>query len=238
MKLTNLPIVAVLALLLATFTHAQSPTPADEKSIEEITRLAAENDAAAQFALSEAYLMGKGLPQDKELAVEWLSKSANLGYPQAQYVIGIGNYNGKYFPQDYKKAFEWFGLAAAQGHAEAKYNLGVMYKEGQGTDKNLDKAFALFSETAELGDKSAQLNLAGMYYFGEGVEKDYPLAYMWAIISDQVDLRGLSGNYAIASVSHSAPIAAAMSSAQLAKGRQLVSDWLARHPDHRDSGFR
>jgi TPR repeat protein len=237
-KLSIKVIITIAALVLSPLARAQSATTSNAANLEQTTKLAGQGDASAQYDLGSIYYFGKGVPRDAKVAIEWFSKAAAQGHAGAQFYLGAITYNGQYVPRDYEKAFDFFSMAAAQGNRNAKTNLGVMYKNGEGVPKDLKKAFDVFIETAELGDKTAQIYLAGMYFFGEGTPVDYVLAYMWATISDQIDLKNLKGNYAAASVSRAAPIAKTMSSDQLARGKQLVGEWLSQHPNSPDSGFR
>jgi uncharacterized protein len=238
MKISIKVIITIAALILSTLAQSQSSTTSDAANFEQTTKLAEQGDASAQYNLGSIYYFGKGVSRDAKLAIEWFSKAAAQGHAGSQFYMGVIAYNGQHVPRDYEKAFNFFSMAAAQGDRYSKTNLGVMYKNGEGASKDPKKAFDIFIETAEQGDKTAQIYLAGMYYFGEGTPVDYVLAYMWATISDQIDLKGLKGNYAGASISRRAPIAKTMASEQIARGNQLVDEWLSRHPNSPDSGFR
>ncbi len=43
-----------------------------------------EGDAAAQYNLGEAYLIGRGVPQDRAQAAEWFAKAAAQGHAGAR----------------------------------------------------------------------------------------------------------------------------------------------------------
>jgi uncharacterized protein len=238
MKRVSKVIITIATVLLSTLAQSESPTTGDVTKLEQTSRLATQGDVIAQYALGNMYYFGDGVTRDGKLATEWFSKAAAQGHAGAQFYLGAIFYNGQYLPRDYEKAFSFFSMAAAQGDRNSKTNLGVMYKNGEGVQKDQKKAFEIFSETAELGDKTAQIYLGGMYFFGDGVTTDYVLAYMWATISDQIDIKTMKGNYAAASASRAAPIRAKMTSEQLTKAKELVSDWLSKHPGSPDSGFR
>jgi uncharacterized protein len=238
MKNSIKAITTIAALLLSTLAQPQSLVTGDAAYLEQTAKLAEQGDVHAQYALGSAYYFGNGVSRDAKLAIQWFSKAAAQGHAGSQFYLGAIAYGGQHVPRDYRKAFSLFSMAAAQGNRNAKTNLGVMYKNGEGVPKDLKKAFDIFIETAELGDKTAQVYLAGMYYFGEATPADHVLAYMWASVSDQIDLKNLKGNYAVAGVSRAAPIAKTMSSEQLARGKQLVGEWLRQHPNSPDSGLR
>ena len=238
MKIVTRVVITITMLLLPTLAQSQSPIAGNAVELEQTTELAKQGNISAQSALGEMYYFGNGVSRDGKSAIEWFSKAAAQGDATSQFYLGAINYNGRYVPRNFEKAFNWFSMAAAQGHRNAKTNLGVMYLQGEGVPKNPKNAFEIFSATAELGDKTAQIYLAGLYFFGDGIPANIVLAYMWATISDQIDLKDMKGNYMAASVSRAALIRAKMTSEQLAEARKLINDWLSMHPRSPDSGFR
>ena len=52
------------------------------------TACAEEGDVAAQAKIGFMYLMGKGIPKDRDLALKWLGKAADNGDGTAMYRIG------------------------------------------------------------------------------------------------------------------------------------------------------
>jgi TPR repeat protein len=94
----------------------------------EIAPLAKAGNADAEHLLGLMYYMGRGVPQDYKLALEWHRKAALQGKADAQYVVGAMYYTGNAVIQDHKQAIVWFRKAAEQGHAEAQQVLGLMYR--------------------------------------------------------------------------------------------------------------
>ncbi|MCL2473656.1 MAG: sel1 repeat family protein [Alphaproteobacteria bacterium] len=86
------------------------------------------------------YLIGAGVPQDYNKAVEWFKKAAEQGHSSAQFELGRMYAEGKGVPQDYSKAAEWHTKASEKGHAAAKYNLCIMHAEGKGVPQDYNKA--------------------------------------------------------------------------------------------------
>ena len=55
----------------------------------QLLQQAAENDlAAAQFDLGNCYLVGKGIPENEDLAMEWFEKAAENGHEKALKITG------------------------------------------------------------------------------------------------------------------------------------------------------
>ena len=96
--------------------------PPDYKKLlaEELLPLAKEGDPEAQWFLGGWYVLGKGIPQDYEVALKCYNSSAQQGYAKAQFTLGGIYFRGQYsVPQDFVLAHMWLNLASAQGFGEA-----------------------------------------------------------------------------------------------------------------------
>ena len=60
------------------------------------------------------YLKGQGVPKNRYLGLEWLSKAATAGAADAQSYMGAFNRGGDLVPQNYAEAMRWYLLAAKQ----------------------------------------------------------------------------------------------------------------------------
>ena len=78
----------------------------NETDIEKTKRLAEEGDAQAQYELALMFDMADGLPEYKDLAFQWCSKSAKQGHVEAQYYLGLKYANGNGATKDSKQAAE------------------------------------------------------------------------------------------------------------------------------------
>ena len=66
-----------------------------EKALGWLEELAESGNDAAQYALGKVYLQGKGVPEDKERAVEYLKLSAEQGNKYALFLLEyLGNRSG------------------------------------------------------------------------------------------------------------------------------------------------
>ena len=91
----------------------------------------------------------------RNLFVEWYTKSAEQGYAHGQCNLGYMYKNGFGVTKDYKKAVECYTKLAEQGYAPGQYNLGVMYENGHGVTKDLKKAVEWYTKAAEQGNTLA-----------------------------------------------------------------------------------
>jgi TPR repeat protein len=79
--------------------------------------------------LGSMYLLGQGVNEDGEHAVEWLSKSLNNGYVEAGSVLGMAYVTGKAgLKIQREKGTELLKTASNAGDAQAKEMLKLMSK--------------------------------------------------------------------------------------------------------------
>lgn len=81
-----------------------------------ITLMEQSNDAEFLYYGSMLFLLGAEIVQSRSAAVEFLTKSAGMGYAKAQYALGEVYRQGFSAPQDHEKADYWFGQAKSQGY--------------------------------------------------------------------------------------------------------------------------
>jgi TPR repeat protein len=127
-------------------------------ALRELTSLAKQGDAIAQFNLGLIYRKGEGVPQDYKTAVKWWKLAAEQGDAIAQNNLGLMYRKGEGVPQDEKTAVKWYRLAAEQGNANAQTNLGVMYDKGQGVIQDNVYAHMWWNIAASSGNKDAVKN--------------------------------------------------------------------------------
>ncbi|QNE31426.1 sporulation protein [Sphingomonas sp. NBWT7] len=120
--------------------------------------LAAAGDADAQFNLGQAYKLGRGVPVDLPVAIEWFRKAAAQGHMQA-----IDNYGLALF-QDGKKseALPWLEKSAARDEKRTQLVLGTMLFNGDGMPKDWVRAYALVTRSSQQGLPQASQTLAQM----------------------------------------------------------------------------
>jgi TPR repeat protein len=99
--------------------------------------------------------------RDMPAAVQYFSKSADLGYPAAQrslglfYIQGLGG-----LPEDEIKALRLFKQAADQGNSDAIYWIGVFLEAGRSVPRDTERARMWLKRAAEMGHVDAKRELS------------------------------------------------------------------------------
>jgi uncharacterized protein len=106
-------------------------------------------------------LMGTGVSRNDLNAVEYLRRSAELGYPAAQVVLGYFYDTGSLVPQDSQQGADWYKKAARQDDRLAEWLLGRLYYTGTGVPRDLSAAESWLQKSASQGDPFGQY-LLGM----------------------------------------------------------------------------
>jgi TPR repeat protein len=143
---------------------------------------------ADAFEKGNAYLHGKDVKANPEMAVRWLQQGASEGDARAQYALGICYHVGFGVAEDKAEAARWYGLAAEQGLANAQTALGFCYEHGNGVGQDKAEAARWYRLAAEQGDGTAQYNLSFCYYKGEGVGQDKAEAVRWLLLAAEQGL--------------------------------------------------
>lgn len=165
----------------------------EEQNADAQCRSAAERgDADAQWRLGNAYLCGKGVPQDGAEAMMWYRRAAEQGHAGAHcqlgylYSSGSGvdseqkgmrgfkarmSTSGLAVDQDENKALEHLRRAAEQGHGLAQVLLAMVY--GGGTESHHDE-YDFLERQGQRMDRAI-----GSFSFGIKVEIDEDEAHKW-----------------------------------------------------------
>lgn len=163
-------------------TAQQPPTPAPQslaEIIDGLQRDAQNGDAMAQHDLALAYVNGRGVPQNYQIAAQWFEKAAAAGLERAQFNLAVLYENALGVPEDLERAFTLYSAAAEQGFALAQHNLAVAYAQGRGTSRDYQAAALWFRRAADQGVASAQYNLGMIYEKGLAGPPDEQTAYGW-----------------------------------------------------------
>ena len=110
-------------------------------NIEELKRLAAQDDPQAQFELAVHYLQN----QNSE-GLDWLQKAAENGHLQAKEAMGKIE-----MPQqsdDEIKVLNMLKEKSKQGDAEAQFSLGIAYEFGTYGVEDIKEAAKWYKEAA------------------------------------------------------------------------------------------
>uniref|UniRef100_A0A1I7UVF4 S5 DRBM domain-containing protein n=1 Tax=Caenorhabditis tropicalis TaxID=1561998 RepID=A0A1I7UVF4_9PELO len=153
--------------------------PLDTNLLEYYKMLAEKGDTSAQLGLGQIFLAGgRGLSQNFELAVKYLTAAAEAGSADALTYLGKMYLDGTPFtPKDYQKAFEYLLKSADKSNPSAQAVLGAMYMKGRGVKKNYEKALKLLTLSADKKNAEGQMYLAELNYKGvptnKGVHRDF-----------------------------------------------------------------
>ena len=120
-------------------------------------RLRADHDADAQYGLGVAYLEGKGVSPNLEMAVSWFLKAANQQHLYAMFNVGTAYWIGRGIEKNRKEAVFWWRNAAHDGLPRAQYNIGLSYYYGEAgaVGKDHDKAHRWLTRAASHQHKGA-----------------------------------------------------------------------------------
>lgn len=153
-----------LILLNGLMGHPRNP----REALVWLRRAAAQADEDNPHALHELALLherpnnGSGgvIPHDPNLAREYLTQAAQLGYAPAQFKLGSCHEFGTLgFPIDPRRSIAWYTRAAERGDAEAELALSGWYLTGsEGVLKQSDTEAYLW------GRKAANKGLAKAEY--------------------------------------------------------------------------
>jgi len=128
------------------------------KAVAEWRGPATAGEPDAQFNLGQAYKLGRGVPLDQSVAMEWYQKAAAAGHEQAQATLGLQLFQaGK---RD--EAMIWLKKAADQGEPRAQYVVGTAYFNGDSLPKDWARAYALMMRANAAGIGAAKTSLAQM----------------------------------------------------------------------------
>ena len=126
------------------------------KALEWYNRAAEKGYVDAFCFLSQFYLLGDGVPKNRETASKWMRRAAECGDREAQLsVVKMGGI-------DSCTAVRYLTLAAAQGDKEAQYLLGDYIESGhaESVENPTYRSLYWYEKAAKCGHKRAQYQLA------------------------------------------------------------------------------
>lgn len=145
---------------------------------------AAKNNADAQFALANAYSIGRGVSVNPQQALKWLTRAADNGHVTAMMALAGMYETGIAEARDPAKAAEWTLRAAQAGSVNALYLYGVRLMLGDGVPKDEKTATLWLQRAAERGHPAAALMLGKSV--GDGLKaspEENVDAYTWLTLA-------------------------------------------------------
>jgi TPR repeat protein len=137
-------------------------------------------------ALGDLNLVGRGVPQSHDVAMDYYRQAADKG---DEFSLGVVYAEGKGVPQNYAQALTWYRKAADQGDMRAQSAIASLYQMGGSmwvkARMPIDFAQALvwYRRAADQGDDVALYALGAMYFAGQGVSRDLVEAHKWVSLS-------------------------------------------------------
>src|SRR6185437_4119064 len=138
----------------------------------------------AQFALANAYSIGRGVPVDPQQAVKWLTRAAENVHVTAMMSLAGMYETGIAEARDPEKAAGWTRRAAEAGSVNALYLYAVRMIVGDGVPKDEKTAQLWMQRAAERGHAAAALMLGREV--GEGLKSspdENTNAFMWLTLA-------------------------------------------------------
>jgi uncharacterized protein len=175
-------------------------------------------DANSMAWLGRMYLMGRGVPQDRNKAISLFNQGAAKGDEWAQLALGR-----IFLQKDQKnpnRAVQLFAASAAQGNAIAALRLGLMLQSGREVPQDLVQAARYLRQSAGSGYAPGERALGRTFELGIGVPANPVYAFIWYNLASQQGDK-LAGDRLV-------KLTGNMSSADLEKARLTLNKWDAR----------
>lgn len=150
-----------------------------EERFKSLRKLANDNNAEAQYHLSQCYLNGEGTEEDQIAYLFWLKESAESGYAEAQFELSQLYYKGVGVNESEEKGMYWLRKAAEGNSPRAQYVIGGMNINDDGEVQDADAFFYWMDKAAKNGFADAQYCLSLCYELGIGVEEDEQQHTYW-----------------------------------------------------------
>jgi TPR repeat protein len=164
--------------------------PHEPQAAELFRQAALTGSADAQYALGQAYAAGRGLEQNFELAVRWLTDAAVQGFSAAQYDLAEMYAKGQGVTQNQELALDWYQQAADQDHLgalvalELRRNLGYEETDTRTLAKR-KRDEVRWVKVAEAGGADDRYHLALMYDLGLALACNPEKAQHWYFLAAQ-----------------------------------------------------
>jgi uncharacterized protein len=129
-----------------------------DEAVRQWRGLADRGDVDAQYNLAHAYRLGRGVPQNMNLAEQWYERAARGGHEEAQAMYGVILFqNGRR-----QEAMPYIQRGAEQGDPRAQYVLGTALFNGDLVPQDWPRAYALMTRASEQGLAPATSHLREM----------------------------------------------------------------------------
>lgn len=108
--------------------------------------------AECMYRVGYAYLTGKGIQQDGNQAINWLTKATKYDNAHAIQTLAMVYLSGEGVEINEVEGVKWLKKAVEFGDAQMQYYMGVVYENGIGnTPKDKSKALEWYRKAVENG---------------------------------------------------------------------------------------
>lgn len=136
------------------------------------------NGSQALYEFGIVYLEGKGVNQDKQLAIDYFVKAAKNNNDKAiKKLVEIYLED-----QDYSKGLPWILILANKKDSHAQQIAAQIYELGLGSSKDLDKAIEWYEQSLLNGNKSVRFSLLNLY-----IKNNYSTDKISGILSEIIN---------------------------------------------------
>ena len=144
-----------------------------DAAITMLTELAHNGYRKAMVTLARIYYNGKGVNVDNGMAIQWLSKAAEMGSYIACWFLGNIYYDMGDTEENNRQAWKYYSLAASM-RGKANFYVGRMIIENR--VRNIDTIWSVGFDDDERIE-------VGVSYYQDALTAKYPLAglYMWKV---------------------------------------------------------
>lgn len=161
--------------------------------------------------------IGNSAP-DREQAVAWYRRSAELGYAEGQLAYGIALSLGYGKSSNSADFIKWYLLAANQGNGVEQWELGLAYANGSGVPVDFAVALSWYLKAADNGLAAAQWAVDAAYADGLlGAERDTAKAHYWYALGSKGGNRDAEAGLR--------KMQRKLTSAQVSEIESLISKW-------------
>lgn len=152
-------------------SHLQVSREKDlREGIKWLSQGAVAGDGLSLFLLSNCFMKGDGVPQDRTRSVRLLEQAADQGNAKAMWKLGNLYEKGIAVPQNLKQASQYYRMARDKGYksfsfgsAEEDYLEGMNYLLGRQVGKDKEKALELLKLSAAKGSAAACRELGDFF---------------------------------------------------------------------------
>eukprot|EP00956_Cyclotella_meneghiniana_P004046 scaffold4911_cov47-Cyclotella_meneghiniana.AAC.4 len=125
----------------------------------------------ALFHMGYCYFEGKqGLPQSYSKSIEYMIRSAQLGYSTANYNLGCVYRKGDGVKEDTRIAVYYWSLASIQGSSKARHSLAAY---ALNTDNDIRRAMKHYRIAAEQGNPNSMAIITASVLRGHVTKAEY-----------------------------------------------------------------